>query len=122
LYPFSGSLPEQIVTPSVDANGDATYTGLPLPVDLTFNFAHPSAFLGNSSVMRSLMEFGFTTRAPDFPRAIQTDFTSFRGNMRLTYVYGATKIPEPASVLTLGVGLLALIGLRFAVSRNPRAS
>jgi hypothetical protein len=115
---FSGSLPDQTVTPVVTSGG-ATYTGSPTPVDLTFNFGNPAEFVGSPSPSTLLVEFGFRAGTPDLTNhSGASDLTTFNGNLLLTYTYNATAIPEPGSLLTLGVGVLALIGYGCAKGRN----
>jgi hypothetical protein len=115
----SGSLPDQIVTPVVSGGpyAVATYTGSPTPVDLTFHFANLANFIGNPSPPSPcLLDFGFRSDVGDLGHMSSgSDLTTFQGNFALIYTYAAAAdpIPEPDTLLSLGVGVLTLMGLGF---------
>ena len=80
-----GLLPDQLVVPTVTGSG--RYTGLPTPVALAFDFADPSAFVGEASPARTLVLFGFRVDTPDLttPSGGESDLTRFDG--RLTHIH-----------------------------------
>ena len=120
---FTGALADQTVTPTVTSGG-GLYVGAATPVDLTFNFLNTSEFIGSPSPPALLVEFGFRASLPDrtAPTGGASDQTVFDGNLALTYDYAPRRpVPEPGSLLTLGVGVLALAGCGLA-GRHTRAS
>lgn len=113
---FTGSLADQNVTPTVTSTG-GTYVGTPTPVDLTFNFLNPAEFIGSALPPVLLVEFGFRASLPDRmqPTGGASDLTTFDGNLALTYNYASSRpVPEPGSLLMLGVGVLALASYGLA--------
>ena len=134
---LAGTLPDQVVTPTVTGGG--RYTGSPLPVDLALDFADPSAFVGASSPPRTLVLFGFRADTPDLttPSGGESDLTRFDGKLVLTYTYDAfasgalssgalasstVGVPEPPGALMLGLGLLVLVGRAITTGRASRVS
>ena len=119
---FQGRLPDQIAAPAVlSAFGPALYEGSPTPVDLTFNFANPSVFIGSSSLPAALLSFGFRTSADIGHISSGSDDTRFNGNFRLTYTYQAS-VPEPSGLPTLAAGVLALAAVAFPRRQGSCAS
>lgn len=127
-----GLLPDQLVVTTVTGSG--RYTGLLTPVALAFDFADPSAFVGEASSARTLVLFGFRADTPDLttPSGGESDLTTFDGRLTLTYTYDAfasgtlaldaVGVPAPPGALVLGVGLLALVGRGITTARASRAS
>ena len=85
-------------------------TGMPESVDQLFNFPDLAAFESGSEM--PLVEYGFRTANTLSGAGGASDLSSFSGQAIITYTY---EVPEPATVLMVGIGLLGL-----ALTRRQR--
>jgi hypothetical protein len=110
--PTMSVLVDTQTVPVVSSPGSAGIaTGTAVPIDQTFDFADPSAFITATAGSQLLAGYGFLTS--DGLPGSGSDLTSFTGSGILTYTYAdARDVPEPGTALVFGTGLLGLLAFR----------